>query len=303
MRSRISLQLTAYAICRRFCAPSQEEIDSTPWETVKKRWNVRATKLWSEVQNGTAADDLIMAVGPILPSIRLHTQMEEPVERRMTKLAGQHTLSAFAKSVRGFGPAGLAKVIAECGDPAAYRSPAALWKRMGLAVIDGQRQRRVKDKDLAIKMGYVAERRSAMWNVGGSVIGGMGRGPRPLVGEDVEAREDLTRYQKLFIARLRYLVQRGDVDEVTGKPRWSRPPVTDKKTGELRESFSTHAASEAKRYVEKRLLKDLWRAARGLNTSDDGEEAASSGHPDDHGSEGTPAAVGTVPGGGGGDDR
>ena len=80
---------------------------------------------------------------------------------------------------------------------------------------------------------------------GSALIGGMGHGPRPLVGEDVSTREDLTVYQKLFVERCRIEVTR---DETMRRPH----------TAAGKESYSTHASNRAKRYVEKRFLRDLY---------------------------------------------
>lgn len=238
IKTRVGIELRAIAICRRFVGGDKDE----------------ARKLWKGVQAGEAPEDLVFAVGPLLQPIATMSEQERKVDRQMTKLASGHPLADWAKGVRGFGHAGLAKVLSECGDVRGYSNPAKLWKRMGLAVIDGGRQRRMSGAE-ALDHGYNAERRSAMWNVGGAVIGGMGRGPRPGVGEDVSGRDDLTRYQKVFVERLRYEAAR---DPET----FARPHKADPKTGAMRESFSAHAANRAKRYVEKRLLRDLWRASR-----------------------------------------
>jgi hypothetical protein len=81
----------------------------------------------------------------------------------------------------------------------------------------------------------------------------MGHGPpRPPV--DAEVDQSLPPYRRLFLERLRYEAERD--------PTHAKPPVADKKNGEVRESFSAHAAARAKRYVEKRLLRDLWVAWR-----------------------------------------
>jgi hypothetical protein len=149
----------------------------------------------------------------------------------------------------------LAALVGEAGDIGQWRTVSGLWKRMGVAVIDGQRQRMVADAEAAIVHGYSPSRRSVLWNVGGSIIGGMGRGVRPFVGEDIDARDDWTAYQKIFAKRLRYEAERDP-------EKHGRSPVKDAKTGQMRESFSAHAAARSKRYVENRLLRDLWVAWR-----------------------------------------
>jgi hypothetical protein len=115
---------------------------------------------------------------------------------------------------------------------------------MELAVIDGERQRRKSDKYEALKHGYGGKRRAIMWNVSGTLIGGMGKGVRPKFGEDVEARGDLSHYQKMFIHRLRYEAEKD-------------PEMYKGITSENKESYTLHAASRAKRYVAKQFLRDL----------------------------------------------
>ena len=160
MKTRVGIELRAIAICRRFCAGDKDQ----------------AKVLWKAVKDGAAPEDLLFAVGPLLGPIASLQEQETRIDRQMTKLAGKHEMAPWAKAIRGFGHAGLAKVIAECGDVGSYRGPACVWKRMGLAVINGGRQRRVPGAE-ALEHGYNAERRSVMWNVGGAVIGGMGKGP------------------------------------------------------------------------------------------------------------------------------
>lgn len=130
---------------------------------------------------------------------------------------------------------------------------------MGLAVIKGERQRRVGG-ELALEHGYSPQRRSLMWNIENQLIGKMGRGPRPEVGENVETREDLSPYQKLFIRFVRE-----ELTKVSGDyngPEQAREPV--EKNGKLLESYGKHAFYRAKRRVGKEFLKHLYLAWRAI---------------------------------------
>jgi hypothetical protein len=278
-RAEKALTLQGKALCRAWTSGDKEA----------------ANALFEKAQAGDVTDPaLAMALMPFLAAIGNFEPERTRIEKELRKLARATPVYPWAAEVPGFGELGLAAIIGEAsvrendgsirtlGD---YRSPSGLWKRMGLAVIRGERQRRVKDKDLALEQGYSPARRSAMWNIGGGLIGGMGKGPRPRVGEDVNTREDWSEWQKLFVERLRYLAQR-DPDE------FARDPVTEKKTGDLRESFSAHAAASAKRYVEKRFLRRLWSAWRdadrqavspanptySLPAADRGQSPAAEGH-------------------------
>jgi hypothetical protein len=151
-------------------------------------------------------------------------RIEREALKQMEKLAV--TLPAWAEfgaGVRGFGAGSLAVIVAEAGDLANYASEAKLWKRMGLAVIDGVRQgglTKGASKDDWITHGYSPQRRSRMWNIGDALIKGNRDGS----------------YRTIYLARKAY--------EVARDPEM-RP---------------IHAHRRAQRYMEKKLLRHLWRA-------------------------------------------
>ncbi len=132
---------------------------------------------------------------------------------------------AFGKDICGFGEASLATIVGEAGDLAKYSNPAKLWKRMGLAVMDGVRQGGLKKSASAeewIAHGYSRQRRSRMWLVGDAMIKRNGEG----------------KYRKLYLERKAYEVARA-------------PDMT-----------PMQAHRRAQRVMEKRLLKELWQAWR-----------------------------------------
>jgi hypothetical protein len=43
-----------------------------------------------------------------------------------------------------------------------------------------------------------------LWNVGCALIGKLGHGPLPRVGEDISQQSDWSRWQIMFVERLRY---------------------------------------------------------------------------------------------------
>jgi hypothetical protein len=79
-------------------------------------------------------------------------------------------IMAWAEQVRGMASKSVAALVGEAGDPGNYANPAKLWKRYGLAVIDGRAQRRAAGAEEAVRQGYNAERRSAIWVVGANLI-------------------------------------------------------------------------------------------------------------------------------------
>ena len=87
----------------------------------------------------------------------------ESAMRALTKCLSPPVIE-FVKSVRGFGIDSLAVIIAETGDLSNYPARETVWKRLGLAVIDGERQRRVPGAEAALEHAYDPERRAEVWS-------------------------------------------------------------------------------------------------------------------------------------------
>jgi hypothetical protein len=220
-----------------------------------------ASDLFDKVESGDMENDVaFFNLQPFLMSIQHFRQSRTEIEKKLAKEAKKLPAYDWIKSVHGIGDGGFASIIGECGDISDYKSVSALWKRFGLAVIDGGRQRKVSNVDEAAIHGYSPSRRSVVWNCGTNLIGSLGVGRRPEIGVDL-AQYDWPPYQKLFVERCRYLVEKDP--EKYGRGTTEK---ADKTTGEvvLKESYSKHCAASAKRYVEKRFLRDLyakWNAA------------------------------------------
>lgn len=184
-----------------------------------------------EVQLSVAtqvADDnfIIFAVTkPFVDARKVLKTERLAAERQCQKAAKKLPVWPFVEAINGFGPLGLAQIIGETGDLSLYSNPAKVWKRMGLAVIDGRAQRRVAGAD-ALKHGYNPVRRAIMFCIGDSLL------------------KKQNSYRELYLERKKYEEQK--VPDGT-KMLWHR---------------------RAQRYVEKRLLRDLWRAWRDLSTYD-----------------------------------
>jgi len=197
-------------------------------------------------------DDVANAILPLLLARRQIEPRRAEIEKQLASMAKDLPIAHIVEETKGLGYLSLAGIVGEAGAIGEYRTVSGLWKRLGLAVIDGERQRRKTDVDEALRHGYSPARRSLMWNVGGSLIGGMGRGPRPLVGEAIDQREDWSEWQKMFVRQLRR--------EVEKNPEQKRPDA--ERNGSMFESFGKHASNRAKRYVEKQFLKKLWQTWR-----------------------------------------
>ena len=144
---------------------------------------------------------------------------QKSYEKTLIKMAKQLPVWLWVEGVRGFGPLSLAQIIGETGDLSGYANPAKVWKRMGLAVIGAERQRRHSDVEKALANGYSPKRRAVMWNVGCCLI-----------------KQNDGEYRAFYDAeKARQMVKLGLPDDKPG-----------------------HAHNRAQRHMEKLLLKDLW---------------------------------------------
>lgn len=221
-RAEKSLTLQAKAICRRLCAGDKDE----------------ANKLYAAMVKG--ADDAQAEMARMLtePFIQARSILEgnrKRTEKAMEKSAKTLPVAQWVDGIKGFGIASLAAVIGEAGDLSNYPTHSHLWKRLGLAVIDGGRQRLMPGAD-AIIHGYCPSRRSVVWNVGQCVFKAQSQRVDKETGEvKIEAGE----YRKLYDVRKEY-----ELPRVEGK--------------------KAHAHNRAMRYMEKKLMRDLWKAWRAV---------------------------------------
>lgn len=249
-RAEKSLTLQIKACCRNYCNPAGEMEFADRVKVMKKEGDI----LYKALEDDKPHPLFVQAWAHLKPFFLARESMNferSQIEKKLEKIAKELPVAPFINAIKGVGIGSLAAIVGEAGDLSNYATISRLWKRMGVAVIGDGRQRRVEGA-AALEHGYCARRRSVLWNVGNGLIGCMGHGPRPEVGEDIQARDDLTEYQKLFIEQCR--------EEVRKNPDMGRDPV--EKDGVRKESYSAHASNRAKRYVEKRFLLNLWRAWR-----------------------------------------
>ncbi len=119
--------------------------------------------------------------------------MRSTVEKQMIGLAKCLPVAPIIETVHGFGYLGLAIIAAEAYSPTAkggladYADVNNLFKRLGLAVIEGRRQGNpagtgILLKEAWIAHGYVPQRRSEIWTIGHALMlkqigGGAAKGP------------------------------------------------------------------------------------------------------------------------------
>lgn len=238
-RAEKSLVLQGKALCRSIVEGGDKD---------------KASKLFDRAFEGKDDVDVatMAALAPFIDSIHHFITSRKAIEKELEKLAKKLPCWKIVENIHGIGPGGYASLIGEAGDLTKYRSVAALWKRMGVAVIGDTRQRKVAGAEEALVHGYSPGRRSVLWNIGNGLIGGMGRGKRPEVGASLDDYE-WTDYQKLFVERCRY--------ECAKNPE-KLPQKEVDKDGVMLESYPKHVQSRAKRYVEKRFLREMYAAWR-----------------------------------------
>jgi hypothetical protein len=207
-------------------------------------------------------DIAIAALVRCLPFLVARDTLDEfvvDVEREMIKIARQLPVYAWVKTVKGFGEKNLACLVAETGDLSNYANPSKVWKRMGLAVIRGERQRKTTDADLAIEMGYSPERRAIVFVLGDCLIKGQGRdkdaGPYRKAYDEYKARKTSEMVPVCMgckgtgkVKKKKKLVKCSNCNGTGGPAPWG--------------CCKNHRAVAAQRYMEKRVLRDLWRAWR-----------------------------------------
>jgi hypothetical protein len=263
MRAKTRLVLQGKAICRRFCG-GDKAAGTELFDAVCRTIEIAAgNKRKKATEFDIASPMFIQAIGTLEPYINAmllfeaRLKIEEPALERMA-----HDLPVwkFALTTPGFSALSLAGIVAEAGEPLGhYRTVAGLWKPMGLAVIDGERQRKCKDEEKAKRHGYAPQRRSLMWVVGDCIIKAQIRSDKDEDGERIGSTA-IGPLGELYLQHKAY--QAGRDPEMR--------PIT--------------AHLRAKRYVEKRLLRQLWQAWREVERGDqknDADQRSDVAPPDD----------------------
>lgn len=150
-------------------------------ETSRAKACREAAKMISTARKGGELDltaDQAMALKALVTSSDMAAaafeELEERCLKQMVKLARKLPGHSFVAGVRGFGDRSFARIVGESGPLHRYANPAKLWKRLGLAVIGGERQRRYSDAEMAALHGYNPRRRSVSWVAFDSLLKGQG---------------------------------------------------------------------------------------------------------------------------------
>lgn len=206
-------------------------------------------KTWPpELREETAADTALIErmLEPFMIAQKPIIQHRKTWEKKLAELAKQLPVyKTFVEPLNGMGAIGLGQIIAETGDLSLYANPAKVWKRMGLAVFNGRSQRKTTDAKLAIEMGYSPRRRSTMFVIGDSLL------------------KKQNPYREVYLERKKTELAKAKAEGLKVVPAAKIP----KAKKELYRSEG-HIHRRAQRYMEKRLLLNLWRAWRDQSCSD-----------------------------------
>lgn len=229
-RAEKSLTLRIKAKCRRACEGNKDEAEKLYKAIMGK----------GEHEHGAA---LAMVCAPFLQARALIESQRKENEKMMEADAATLPAAEWVNGVRGVKMLSLASVIGEAGNLSNYPNPAKLWKRLGLAVIRGERQQK-KPGDEAKEHGYCPSRRSVIWGIGDNMIRGR------------------SEYTSSYYSRKEYEVERAESEGKTVVPQQKITNMKDRGKDVSGYMSQGHVHNRAKRYMEKRFIRDLWRAWR-----------------------------------------
>jgi hypothetical protein len=165
-------------------------------------------------------DNFRQAVEASQKAAALFHDTEKKFAKEIERAAESLPVWQFAKDIRGFGALSLGTIVGEAGDLANYPTKSKLWKRMGVGLLDGRRQ------------------------------------GNPGTGADADEwiRHGYKPARRALLWQIGanlIMLNNGDY----------RALYLSRKDFELARGFKKlHAHNRAKRYMEKRLLRDLWQA-------------------------------------------
>jgi hypothetical protein len=140
--------------------------------------NARAKALAAAMLKGVddCDDDLYLELSlrlaPFVQAYALYVAAIKEREQMIKAAAQALPVAPWLATVRGLGLKSLGEIIGQTGDLRNYSNPAKVWKRLGLAVIDGERQgNKVSgDTEKGLRHGYAPKRRTVMHLVGENLI-------------------------------------------------------------------------------------------------------------------------------------
>lgn len=235
-------------------------------EADRKRLRAEAVKLIEAIDAGDDFTPDMQVVSDRVSGIVSNTRIARNgfdaylsgIEKEMVKLAKALPAAKWCLGVRGFGLLSLATIIGETGDLSLYSNPAKVWKRLGLAPIQGGKNNEVhmpstwrKSGGLSAEewtaAGYSPRRRSILFNVGECLV-------------------------KLNDGDYRQRYVEAKVKAFASHPEWDWKPCDKCAAGQLDGATCKtcggtgqkcgHAHNHGMLLAVKRLVRDLWRSWR-----------------------------------------
>jgi len=241
-RAEKSLTLQIKAICRRLCAgafAAKWKAGEITEEKYRAGTKAEADKLYTAIVKEQEHEMLLSGVvttAAFFEARAIFEKRRAQTEKELERLAKSLPVASWVLELKGLGLGSLAAIVGEAGDLSNYSTHSKLWKRLGLAVIDGERQKRVSG-DAAIIHGYCPTRRAIVWNIGRCVLKAQSARVDKETGEELKPAG---KYRLIYDARKAY--------ELARDPEMSR----------------AHAHNRATRYMEKKVVRDLWNSWRQL---------------------------------------
>lgn len=231
VRAQNKLILQMQSICRRLCGGSKTE--GAKLYAACRKYHGGKNKNGKPVEDG-----VITTTGYLLPFLKA----EEPLKE--SRAAEEKSMIALAKglpvydwwiSQHGLGDLGLPLIVGSAGNPCTYPTVQRLWKRMGLAVIDGRAQRKVKDAEEALIHGFSPSRRAIMYTIGVAIVQ-VAKGPYREIYDARRAYEEAKGNEWVHKRAMRYAtkmvlkhlwVKWREVERAAGVKRaWEGRPLT-----------------------------------------------------------------------------
>jgi len=226
IKSRLRIANQARALVRR-CLGWRADLPEADRAKIAKL----AAKIVVSIEKGTDPPAGEEAVADVARPFVLCAQqsrspfdsLQRELEKDMVRQAKMLPVWPWVEAVNGFGVLGLAIIVGECGSLSEYAGPAKVWKRMGLAVMGENRQGNPGN-------GACADE----WIEHG--YSPRRRSAMWTIGDSLLKKQNA--YRDLYLGRKAFEAERDP------------------------EKTKMHCHRRAQRYVEKRLLRDLWRAWR-----------------------------------------
>jgi hypothetical protein len=177
------------------------------------------------------------ALASLTPIILLSAQSRDAwdkhraqVEKKMRQIARSLPVWTWVAQIKGLGDLGLAIIVGESGDLSNYATKERLWKRLGLAVIEGERQQRKAGAEAAAAHGYSPHRRAEVWTL---------------------LSDSMFRHQ-----------WRAEKEDQPAGPSGPYGEIYARRKAhtETREWTLGHRHNDARRVMSKALIEDLWKA-------------------------------------------